>query len=99
SDAPEPLRFRFNERVRIKLVNDTMMAHPIHFHGHFFEVVNGHPGRYPRKHTVNVAPGGLVNIEMTADAPGDWALHCHLLFHMHAGMFQIISTRAPEESL
>lgn len=93
SEVVEPFRFARNERVRVTLVNDTMMQHPIHLHGHFFEVVNGHPGRHPRKHTVNVLPGSTVTFDFTADAPGDWAFHCHLLFHMHAGMFNVVSVR------
>ena len=66
------------------------------YHGHFFEVVNGHDGRHPRKHTVNVLPGGTVSFDLTADAPGDWAFHCHLLLHMHAGMVRIVSIRPME---
>ncbi|MEQ9663770.1 MAG: copper resistance system multicopper oxidase [Parasphingopyxis sp.] len=93
SEVVEPIRFARNERVRVKLVNDTMMTHPIHLHGHFFEVVNGHPGRQPRKHTVNVLPGGFVQFDLTADAPGDWAFHCHLLMHMHSGMFNVVTVR------
>jgi CopA family copper-resistance protein len=94
SDAKEPIAaFLKNERVRVTLVNDSMMSHPIHLHGHFFEVVNGHDGHHPRKHTVNVAPGGKVTFDLTADAPGDWAFHCHLLYHMHAGMFQVVTVR------
>ncbi|XHS01386.1 copper-binding protein [Sphingomonas sp. DBB INV C78] len=93
SEVTEPIRFERNERVRVDLVNDSMMAHPIHLHGHFFEVVNGHAGNHPVKHTVNVLPGGKVSFDLTADAPGDWAFHCHLLFHMHAGMFRIVSVR------
>lgn len=93
SEQVEPIRFARNERVRVKLVNDTMMTHPIHLHGHFFELVNGHPGRHPRKHTVNVLPGGFVRFDLTADAPGDWAFHCHLMMHMHAGMFNIVTVR------
>lgn len=93
SELVDPIRFARNERVRVTLVNDTMMAHPIHLHGHFFEVVNGHPGHHPRKHTVNVAPGGRVSFDLTADAPGDWAFHCHLLMHMHSGMFNIVTVR------
>ena len=93
SEVVEPIRFARNERVRVKLVNDTMMTHPIHLHGHFFEVVNGHAGRHPRKHTVNVQPGGFVRFDLTADAPGDWAFHCHLLMHMHAGMFNVVTVR------
>ena len=93
SENPEPLRFARNERVRVKLINDSMMAHPIHIHGHFFELVNGHGGNHPLKHTVNVLPGGLVNLDLTADAPGDWAFHCHLLYHMHAGMMRVVTVR------
>lgn len=93
SEVRAPITFRTNERVRVTLVNDTMMAHPIHLHGHFFELVTGNPGHHPRKHTVNVAPGGKATFDLTADAPGDWAFHCHLLYHMHAGMFQVVSVR------
>ncbi|KAK0332589.1 hypothetical protein LTR94_024229 [Friedmanniomyces endolithicus] len=85
SELVEPIRFERNERVRVTLVNDTMMAHPIHLHGHFFELVTGAPrGRQPLKHTVNVAPGSKATFDLTADAPGDWAFHCHMLMHMHA---------------
>jgi FtsP/CotA-like multicopper oxidase with cupredoxin domain len=93
SEGAEPIRLERNERVRLKLVNDSMMAHPIHLHGHFFEVVNGPAGPYPLKHTVNVLPGGLVRLDLTADAPGDWAFHCHLLYHMHAGMMRVVTIR------
>ena len=88
----KPIAFRRDERVRVVLINDTMMAHPIHLHGHFFELVNGQQ-RQPRKHTVNVAPGGKVAFDLTADEPGDWAFHCHLLLHMHAGMFNVVTVR------
>jgi CopA family copper-resistance protein len=93
SENPEPIRFELNERVRVTMVNDTMMTHPMHIHGHFFEVVNGHAGNHPVKHTVMVLPGGKVSFDMTADAPGDWAFHCHLLYHMHAGMMRIVKVR------
>jgi FtsP/CotA-like multicopper oxidase with cupredoxin domain len=93
SEITKPIPFRRDERVRVTLVNDSMMNHPIHLHGHFFEVVNGHPGQHPRKHTVNVMPGGKVVFDLTADAPGDWAFHCHMLLHMHAGMFKVITVR------
>ncbi|MCM8731602.1 copper resistance system multicopper oxidase [Hephaestia sp. GCM10023244] len=93
SEGVEPIRFERNERARVVLINDTMMTHPIHLHGHFFELVNGHTGSYPRKHTVNVLPGGKVSFDLTADAPGDWAFHCHLLLHMHAGMFRVVTVR------
>ncbi|WP_294240330.1 copper resistance system multicopper oxidase [uncultured Sphingomonas sp.] len=88
-----PIPFRLGERVRVTLVNDTMMAHPIHLHGHFFEMVTGHGDHAPRKHTVNVAPGGTVTFDLTADAEGDWAFHCHMLYHMHAGMMQVVTVR------
>ena len=92
----DPIRFAYDERVRVKLVNDTMMAHPIHLHGHFFELVNGAPAdRQPQKHTVIVQPGGSAQFDLTADEPGDWAFHCHLLYHMHAGMFQVVSVAKP----
>jgi CopA family copper-resistance protein len=93
SDGAEPIRFERDERVRVVLINDTMMTHPIHLHGHFFEVVNGHTGSHPRKHTVNVQPGGTLSFDLTADAPGDWAFHCHLLLHMHAGMVRVVTIR------
>ena len=93
SEITRSIPFRLNERVRVTLVNDSMMAHPIHLHGHFFELVTGNPGFHPRKHTVNVAPGGKASFDLTADAPGDWAFHCHLLYHMHAGMFRVVSVR------
>lgn len=93
SEVVEPIRFARDERVRVTLINDTMMQHPIHLHGHFFEVVNGHPGRHPMKHTVNVLPGSKITFDLTADNPGDWAFHCHLLFHMHAGMFNVVTVR------
>jgi CopA family copper-resistance protein len=94
SDNMTPLPFRLGERVRVNLINDTMMTHPIHLHGHFFELVTGHGDHAPRKHTVNVAPGGKVTFDLTADNPGDWAFHCHMLFHMMAGMMRVVSVRA-----
>jgi len=96
SENPEPYRFARNERVRLRLINDTMMTHPMHLHGHFFEIVNGNPGHQPLKHTVRVLPGGFIDLDLTADAPGDWAFHCHLLYHMHAGMMRVVSVRPLE---
>ncbi|WBO24006.1 copper resistance system multicopper oxidase [Sphingomonas abietis] len=96
SDRMEPIPFTEGERVRVTLINDTMMAHPIHLHGHFFELVTGHGDHAPRKHSVLVAPGGRVRFDLTADAPGDWAFHCHLLYHMAAGMMRIVSVRSPQ---
>lgn len=93
SDAREPIPFTAGERVRVNLVNDTMMDHPIHLHGHFFELVTGKGDHAPRKHTVLVQPGGTVSFDLTADALGDWAFHCHMLYHMHAGMMRVVSVR------
>jgi CopA family copper-resistance protein len=93
SERPEPFRFARNERVRLRLINDTMMTHPMHLHGHFFELVNGHGSHQPLKHTVRVLPGGYVDLDLTADAPGDWAFHCHMLYHMHAGMMRVVTVR------
>jgi FtsP/CotA-like multicopper oxidase with cupredoxin domain len=93
SEAPEPIRFERNERVRVTMINHTMMTHPMHLHGHFFDVVNGHAGNHPVKHTVMVMPGSKLSFDLTADAPGDWAFHCHLLLHMHAGMMRVVTVR------
>ena len=90
----DPIRFGYDERVRVTLVNDTMMAHPIHLHGHFFELVNGADHMHqPLKHTVIVQPGGTATFDLTANEPGDWAFHCHLLYHMHTGMMQVVTVR------
>ena len=93
SDGADPIAFRHMERVRVNLINDTMMPHPIHLHGHFFELVTGEAAHNPRKHTVNVLPGGRVSFDLTADALGDWAFHCHMLMHMHSGMMRVVTVR------
>ncbi|WP_157218574.1 copper resistance system multicopper oxidase [Flavisphingomonas formosensis] len=94
SDGAEPIAFRHMERVRVTLINDTMMPHPIHIHGHFFQLRTGEDAATnPRKHTVNVLPGGKVSFDLTADAIGDWAFHCHMLMHMHAGMMRVVTVR------
>ena len=92
-----PIRFAWNERVRVKLVNNTMMAHPIHLHGMFFELVNGENAAHqPRKNVVIVQPGASAQFDLTANEPGDWAFHCHLLYHMHGGMMQTVTVMGPE---
>ncbi len=83
----EPLNFKFGERIRITLVNDTMMNHPMHLHGLWSELETGDGNRLPKKHTVIVQPGAKISYMVTADAKGKWAYHCHLLFHM-GGMFR-----------
>ncbi|PQM26890.1 copper resistance system multicopper oxidase [Sphingopyxis lindanitolerans] len=98
SDHHEPIPFIEGERVRVNLINDTMMSHPIHLHGHFFELVTGKGDRAPRKHTVLVQPGGIATFDLTADAVGDWAFHCHLLYHMYAGMMRVVSVRPRGEA-
>jgi CopA family copper-resistance protein len=86
----EPLRLKLGERVRFVLVNDSMMEHPIHLHGLWSELENGHGEFQPYKHTVNVKPGERVSCLVSADTPGHWACHCHLLYHMEAGMFRTV---------
>ncbi|MGH8185386.1 MAG: multicopper oxidase domain-containing protein, partial [Steroidobacteraceae bacterium] len=87
SEAP-PLRFHYGEKLRIALVNDTMMTHPIHLHGMWSEVESESGEFLVRKHTVAVQPGQKIAYGVTADALGRWAFHCHLLYHMEAGMFR-----------
>ena len=99
SDGAEPIAFRHMERVRVTLINDTMMPHPIHIHGHFFQLITGEDAKHnPRKHTVNVLPGGKISFDLTADALGDWAFHCHMLMHMHAGMMRVVTVRHAEDA-
>ncbi len=82
-----PMHLRYGERVRLKFVNETMMAHPMHLHGMFVQLENGQPAeKLPNKHTVIVPPGQSYSVLLTADEPGEWAFHCHLLYHMAAGM-------------
>ena len=83
----EPLILKYGERLRITLVNDTMMTHPIHLHGMWSELETGDPDYIPRKHTIIVQPGSTISYLVTADAYGRWAYHCHLLYHM-PGMFR-----------
>lgn len=87
SDA-EPLRLRYGERVRITLVNDTMMTHPIHLHGMWSDLEDEHGRFLVRKHTVDIPPGSRRSYRVSADALGRWAYHCHLLYHMETGMFR-----------
>ena len=84
-----PIPVKLGERIRFVLINDTMMEHPIHLHGFLFQVENGQK-RMPFKHTINVKPAGRVSFVFTADTPGRWAFHCHLLYHMEMGMFRTV---------
>ena len=87
SDA-EPVRLKYGERVRIVLVNDTMMSHPIHLHGMWSDLENDAGEFLVRKHTIDMPPGTKRSYRVRADALGRWAFHCHLLYHMESGMFR-----------
>ncbi|WP_031552979.1 copper resistance system multicopper oxidase [Parvularcula oceani] len=98
SEVEDSIKFYEGERVRLTLVNDTMMPHPIHLHGMFFDLVipdydEGEDGeRYlPGLHTILTKPGEKLSVDITPPERGDWAFHCHLLYHMHAGMMQVVS--------
>jgi CopA family copper-resistance protein len=86
----EPIKLKLGERVRIVLINDTMMDHPIHLHGLWSEIENGHGESNPYKHTVIVKPSERVSYLVSADTPGRWAFHCHLLYHQESGMFRTV---------
>ncbi len=86
----EPIRLRLGERVRFRLINDTMMEHPIHLHGLWSELENGDGTCRPYKHTVVVKPGEELSYLVSADTPGHWAYHCHLAYHMSAGMSRTV---------
>jgi FtsP/CotA-like multicopper oxidase with cupredoxin domain len=87
SDA-KPMHFHTGERLRIVMHNDTMMAHPMHLHGMWSELETQDGAFQARKHTITVQPAQRVSFAVTADPPGRWAFHCHLLYHMAAGMFR-----------
>lgn len=89
SDMP-PITLQYGERVRFVLINDTMMAHPIHLHGMFFELEVGACEKNPLKHTVNVNPAERTSFLVTAKEVGKWAFHCHILYHMEMGMFRVV---------
>ncbi len=87
----DPIRLKYGERVRLKFINETMMAHPMHLHGMFVQLENGQPAeKLPNKHTVIVPPGESVSVLLTADETGEWAFHCHLVYHMLAGMMTTV---------
>jgi len=91
SQHPGPYNFRHNERLRLWMVNHTMMEHPIHLHGMWMQIENGQPHeKLPYKHTILVKPGEKISALITPIEKGDWAFHCHLLYHMEAGMFQVV---------
>ncbi|ENW82049.1 hypothetical protein F909_01742 [Acinetobacter sp. ANC 3929] len=101
----KPLTVRYGERIRLKFVNDSMMAHPMHLHGMFMQLENGQaPQDMPNKHTLIVPPGKTVTALLTADEIGEWAIHCHLLYHMSAGMMSklivanVDDSKAPKQT-
>lgn len=97
SEATQPIAFRYGERIRLILVNDTMMEHPIHLHGMWMVLENGRGANQPLLHTVSVKPAERLSVAITADASGQWAMHCHLLLHMELGMFRVVEVSpAPE---
>ena len=99
SDA-EPIRLKYGERVRFKFVNQTMMSHPMHLHGMWSILDNGNGKWDPVKHVINVPPGTTVYSETEVDAPGRWAFHCHLMFHMATGMFpEVIVEGGPKTAM
>ena len=90
SDA-SPIELQHGETVRFSIINDTMMNHPIHLHGLWSDLLTSNTGQTVRKHTIVVQPGQLTRYDVTADALGPWAYHCHLLYHMDAGMFRVVN--------
>lgn len=101
SESGAPPKVRVGERVRITLVNDTMMEHPMHLHGVFMEIDNGADlAHKPRKHTINVKPAERLSFDFTYDEPGNFAFHCHILYHMEMGMFRFVNVSGqPERKL
>ncbi|MCH7309686.1 copper resistance system multicopper oxidase [Acinetobacter sp. NIPH 1852] len=97
----EPLEVKYGERIRLKFINDSMMAHPMHLHGMFMQLENGQdPSSMPNKHTVIVPPGKTITTLLTADELGEWAIHCHLLYHMSAGMMnKLIVAQVDKDSV
>ncbi|RBI72283.1 copper oxidase [Roseovarius sp. TE539] len=89
----DPIVLNYGERVRIRFINETMMAHPMHLHGMWSIVDTGQGSRNPIKHTVSVQPGATVDMEVEVDAPGQWAFHCHLSYHADGGMFRKVVVR------
>lgn len=86
-EGASPITLKYGERARLTFVNETMMAHPMHLHGMFVQLENGQPaGKLPNKHTVTIPPGKSFSVLLTANEAGEWAFHCHLLYHMLAGM-------------
>jgi CopA family copper-resistance protein len=95
SEAPEPIPITRGERIRLTMVNDTMMPHPMHLHGMWMELENGALGEIPRVHTILVKPAERVSVLTTPHEDGPWAFHCHVLLHMEMGMFRVVQVNGP----
>ncbi|MBC9251232.1 copper oxidase [Pseudomonas alcaligenes] len=96
--AAEPIRLKYGERVRFRFVNQTMMNHPMHLHGMWMQLDKGNGRFNPLKHVVNVAPGQSLEVDVPVEAMGEWAFHCHLIYHMASGMFRKIVVEAADGS-
>lgn len=94
-----PIEFKHNERLRLILVNDTMMEHPIHLHGMWMEMENGNGIYNPRKHTLLVQPAQRISALVTPRDKGRWAFHCHILYHMERGMFRVVQVANEDGSI
>jgi CopA family copper-resistance protein len=95
-----PINLEYGERVKLKFVNETMMAHPMHLHGMFVQLENGQPAeKLPNKHTIIIPPGQSKSVLLTADEAGEWAFHCHLLYHMLGGMMTSVTVSKPGEAV
>lgn len=100
SQAKEPIPLEYGERLRVTLVNDTMMEHPMHLHGMFKEIDTGADRvQRPRKHTISVKPAERLSFELTVDEPGNWVFHCHLNYHMELGMLRIVNVPRPAKAV
>jgi CopA family copper-resistance protein len=95
----QPIQLHLGERARFRFVNETMMNHPMHLHGMWMMPQVGNGAENPLLHTVNIKPGSTVDVDIEADAPGGWAFHCHMLYHMETGMMRKVSVVAPRQSV
>ncbi|MHB0671721.1 copper resistance system multicopper oxidase [Roseomonas mucosa] len=95
----QPIQLHLGERARFRFVNETMMNHPMHLHGMWMMPQVGNGAENPLLHTVNIKPGSTVDVDIEADAPGGWAFHCHMLYHMETGMMRKVSVVASRQSV
>lgn len=93
----QPMLWALGERVRLRFINETMMPHPMHLHGVWMQPQVGNGAENPLLHVVNIKPGTTLDVDVEADAEGAWAFHCHLLYHMEAGMMRKVEIRRPAQ--